>query len=118
MAAFVDEARIFVKAGDGGKGCESFYSDKLTRYPRPDGGDGGKGGDVIFIATRSIQTLLDYKFRQHHKAKRGSHASSKGKHGKTGEDCILKVPVGTIIFDYETGLLIKDLSREDRKSVV
>ncbi len=118
MAVFVDEARIFVKAGDGGKGCESFYSDKSTRYPRPDGGDGGKGGDIIFVSTRSIQTLLDYRFRQHHKAKRGGHASSKGKHGKTGEDCVLKVPTGTIISDYETGLLIKDLNRDDQTITV
>ena len=59
---FVDEARIFVQAGDGGQGCESFYRDKYMRYPRPDGGDGGKGGDVVVQATRSIQTLLDFKF--------------------------------------------------------
>ncbi|MCX5681360.1 MAG: GTPase ObgE [Candidatus Omnitrophica bacterium] len=117
MGAFVDEARIFVKAGDGGKGCESFYTDKYTRYPRPDGGDGGKGGDVVVIASRSIQTLLDYKFRQHHLAGRGGHASSKSKTGRSGGDCFLKVPVGTIIRDFDTGLAIRDLS-EDGQSVV
>jgi len=118
MAAFVDEARIFVNAGNGGKGCESFYSDKLNRHPRPDGGDGGNGGDVIIVASRSVQTLLDYKFRQHHKAQRGGHASSKNKTGRTGEDCILRVPLGTIIRNYDTGLLIKDLTSDGQSVIV
>lgn len=108
--AFVDEARIFVKAGDGGKGCESFYRSKELRYPRPDGGDGGKGGDVIFIADPRLQTLLDYKFCQHYKAKNGAHGSSNGKTGGRGSACELRVPVGTIIRDAETGHLIRDLS--------
>ena len=115
---FVDEARIYLKAGDGGKGCESFYSDKRTRYPRPDGGDGGPGGDIIFIADKSIQTLLDYRFKQHYKAERGGHASSKGKTGKTGKDCILRVPLGTIVRDYETRFLIKDLNHDQQSVVV
>ncbi|OGX25321.1 MAG: hypothetical protein A2Y03_11285 [Omnitrophica WOR_2 bacterium GWF2_38_59] len=106
---FIDEARIFLKAGDGGKGCESFYRDKYMRHPRPDGGDGGKGGDVLFVASRSVQTLLDFKFKQHHKASKGGNASSKGKQGRTGQNCILRVPMGTIIKDAETGLLIRDL---------
>ncbi|MDD3374855.1 MAG: GTPase ObgE [Candidatus Omnitrophica bacterium] len=118
MAAFVDEARIFISSGKGGNGCESFYSDKQTRHPRPDGGDGGKGGDVIFEASKSVQTLLDYKFRQHHKAKKGGHASSNGKTGRTGEDCILRVPVGTIIRDGDTGLLIKDLICDGQSIIV
>ena len=81
---FIDQARIFVKAGDGGKGCESFYRDKYMRYPRPDGGDGGKGGDIVFIAAKSIHTLLDYKYTQHYKAQKGGNASSKCKSGKNG----------------------------------
>ena len=115
---FVDEARIFVKAGDGGKGCESFYSDRMTRYPRPDGGDGGKGGDVIFTVDQRLQTLLDYRFKQHYKAPKGGHGSSKGKKGKRGEDCILKVPAGTLIKDETTRLLIKDLSVNQQSVVV
>ena len=114
---FVDEARIFVQGGDGGQGCESFYRDKYMRYPRPDGGDGGKGGNVIVRAERSIRTLLDFKFRQHYKANKGGHASSKGKTGKSGKDSVLRVPVGTIIRDQETGLLIKDLV-VDQQSVI
>lgn len=118
MGAFVDEARIYVKAGDGGKGCESFYTDKYTRYPRPDGGDGGRGGDVVVIASRSIQTLLDYKFRQHHLGGRGGHASSKSQTGRGGKDCFLKVPVGTIVKDHDTGLVIRDLSQDGQSVVV
>ena len=115
---FVDEARILVKAGDGGKGCVSFYSDKLTRYRRPDGGDGARGGDVIFIADKRIQTLLDYRFKQHYKAERGGHGGSKGKTGKIGADCILKVPVGTLILDHATGLVIKDLVLNEQQVIV
>jgi len=114
---FIDEARIFVKAGDGGQGCESFQKDKYMKFPRPDGGDGGRGGNVIFTATRSVQTLLDFKYNQHRKAANGGHASSKGKTGRQGEDCVLRVPIGTLLKDAETGLLIKDLV-SDQQSVI
>lgn len=117
MGSFVDEARIYVKAGDGGKGCESFYRDKYMRYPRPDGGDGGRGGDVVVVADRSTHTLLDFKFRQHHEGERGGHASSNAKKGRRGRDCYLKVPLGTIVRDADTGLVIRDLS-EDGQSVI
>lgn len=115
--AFVDEVRVVVQAGDGGRGCESFYRDKHMRYPRPNGGDGGIGGDIIIMAQRGVQTLLDFKFQQHFKAHKGGNASSNNKWGKNGEDVILRVPVGTIIRDFETKLLIKDLT-EDQQSVV
>jgi len=117
MGSFVDEARIYIKAGDGGKGCESFYRDKFMRYPKPDGGDGGRGGDVVVIANRSVQTLIDFRFRQHHEGERGGHASSNAKKGKRGQACYLKVPIGTIVRDYDTGLIIRDLN-EDGQSVV
>ncbi len=116
--AFVDEARIFVKAGDGGKGCESFYRNKYFRHPRPDGGNGGKGGDVIFEANSRIQTLLDYRFKQHYKAKRGGHGSSKGKTGRGGEDCVLKVPVGTLVKDAASGHVLRDLTSPGERVVV
>lgn len=115
---FVDEARIFLKAGDGGKGCESFRSEKLSRYPKPDGGDGAKGGDIIFIADSHIQTLLDFRFKQHYKAKHGGHGKGKGKTGRTGEDCTLRVPLGTIIRDNTTNLVIKDLVHEGENVIV
>ncbi|MEW5895487.1 MAG: GTPase ObgE [Candidatus Omnitrophota bacterium] len=115
--AFVDEVKIIVKAGDGGKGCESFYRDKYFRHPRPNGGDGGDGGDIVFIADPHIHTLLDYKFKQHYTAERGGHGGSKGKTGHRGKSCELRVPVGTVIRDYEKGLLIRDLSRQDESVI-
>lgn len=115
---FVDEARVFVKAGDGGRGCESHYRDKYMRHPRPDGGDGGPGGDVRFIADRNIQTLLDFRFQQHYKAKDGGHASSKGKTGRAGQDSLLRVPIGTIIRDATNDLVIKDLTIDGQSVVV
>lgn len=114
---FVDQARIQVKGGDGGQGCTSFYRDKFMRYPRPDGGDGGNGGNTYFIADKGLHTLLDFRFTQHHQAERGGNASSKGKKGKTGKDLYLRVPIGTIIRDEASGLLIKDLT-EDKQSVL
>ena len=108
--AFVDQARIQVQAGNGGKGCESHYSDKYTRYPIPNGGDGGRGANVVFVADRNLHTLLDYRFKQHYVGQSGGHASSNNKTGKRGEDCILRVPVGTVLWDYDTGLLIRDLN--------
>jgi len=115
--AFVDEARIFVKSGSGGKGCESFYRNKYFRHPRPNGGDGGKGGDIVFIADPRMQTLLDYRFKQHYQAQNGGHGGSKEKTGKTGADCELRVPVGTILRDGVTGLLIRDFSSPGEKVI-
>ncbi len=107
--AFVDQARIEVHAGDGGKGCSSHYRDKYMRYPHPDGGDGGAGGDIIIKADRNLHTLLDYRFKQHYNGERGGHASSNNKTGKTGDKCVLRVPVGTMVWDHDTELLIRDL---------
>lgn len=106
---FVDQARIYLKAGGGGKGCESFHREKYSKFPTPDGGDGGKGGDIIIQADPSIQTLLDYRYKQHYTSERGGHAGSRDKTGKTGKDCVLKVPVGTVIKDDTTGLAVRDL---------
>ena len=116
--AFVDQAIIYVKAGDGGKGCDSHYRDLWMRYPRPDGGNGGNGGDVIFMADRGLQTLLDYRFKKHYRGGRGGHGGSKGKKGKTGDDCVLKVPVGTVLWDEDMDLLIRDLNEHGQSIVV
>ncbi len=115
---FIDTARIQLKGGDGGKGCESHYRDLWMRYPHADGGDGGDGGDVIFLADPHIQTLLDFRFKQHYEGKRGGHGSSKGSAGKDGEDCLLRVPVGTVLWDDETGLMMRDLSVAGEKVIV
>ena len=108
---FIDEAKVYVKAGNGGDGCQSLYRDKWNRIGRPDGGPGGDGGDVIFIADENIQTLLDFQYRQHHEAESGAHGSSNHKKGKRGDDLIIKVPAGTIIKDIKNnGLVLRDLA--------
>ncbi len=115
---FVDTARIHLKAGGGGKGCESHYRDLWMRFPRPDGGDGGDGGSISFVADSHIQTLLDYRFKQHYQAERGGHGSSSGMTGRSGKDLFLRVPVGTVLWDDNTGLLIRDLSTPGEQVVV
>ena len=115
---FIDRARINIKAGNGGKGCSSLYTDKYTRHGIPDGGNGGKGGDVIVKAEKGIHTLYDFQFRRHFKAQKGAHGSSKNQRGRNGEDCIIRVPCGTIILDADTQLLIKDLTVPEQELVV
>ena len=106
---FIDEARIFVKAGDGGDGCNSLYRDRVNRIGTPDGGPGGDGGSVIFEADNNIHTLLDFQYRQHFKAEAGLNGSSNHKKGARGKDLHIKVPPGTIIRDARHGLLLRDL---------
>ncbi len=111
LTGFIDEAKIYVKAGSGGDGCNSFYRDKFNRIGRPDGGFGGGGGDVIFEADCNIHTLLDFQYRQHFEAERGIHGSSNHKKGRRGADRRIKVPPGTLIKDARTGLVLRDLVR-------
>lgn len=106
---FVDQSKINVKAGAGGDGCNSMYRDRYHRYGRPDGGDGGKGADVIFEADSNIHTLLDFQYRQHVVAERGSHGGSNHKKGRHGEDLHIKVPPGTVIKDAQRGLVLREL---------
>lgn len=108
---FVDEAKIYVKAGHGGKGCVSFRREKFVPKGGPDGGDGGKGGDVIFFASESHHTLLDLKYKQHQVAKNGGHGSGNNRTGKSAENLEVKVPVGTIIKNFDTGEELADLCR-------
>jgi len=106
---FIDEVKIYIKAGNGGHGCTSFYRDKWNRRGWPDGGPGGKGGDIIFETDPNIHTLLDFRYRQHFKAASGGHGSSNTKKGAFGEDLHVKVPPGTLIKDADTGLVLRDL---------
>ena len=106
---FIDEAKIYVKAGGGGDGCQSYYRDKWNRVGRPDGGPGGDGGDVVFVVDQNVQTLLDFQYRQHHEADRGTHGSSNHKKGHRGRDLVIKVPPGTLVKDITTGLVLRDL---------
>lgn len=115
---FVDYVKIHVKAGDGGRGCVSFRREKYVPKGGPDGGDGGKGGDIILRATKELNTLLDLKYQREYKARRGEHGKGSNKHGKNGEDRIIPVPVGTIVKEAETGAVIADLDYEGAESVV
>ena len=109
---FIDEAKIYVKAGDGGQGCVSFRREKFVPRGGPNGGDGGKGGDVIIKALRSHRTLLDLKYRQHQIAKRGQHGEGSNKTGRSADDVLVIVPVGTLIKDAETGEILADLTTD------
>ncbi len=106
---FIDESKIFVKAGDGGNGCCSFRREKYVPKGGPDGGDGGKGGDVIIQASPGVHTLLDQHYHPHYKAGRGQHGQGKNKTGKSGQDCIIHVPPGTVVKDADTGQVLADL---------
>jgi len=109
LTGFIDEAKIYVKAGNGGDGCSSFYRDKWNRVGSPDGGPGGDGGDVVLEVSENVQTLLDFQYRQHHEAERGYHGSSSHKKGARGADRRIKVPAGTLVKDARTGLVMRDL---------
>ena len=106
---FIDEAIITVQSGDGGRGCVSFRREKFIPRGGPDGGDGGKGGDVAFITTSRKRTLYQFRFQKQFKAKNGAHGQGKQKTGKTGQDLVIELPPGTLITDTETGQIIKDL---------
>ena len=115
---FIDEAKIYVKAGDGGRGCVSFRREKFVPHGGPDGGDGGHGGDVVILASSSRRTLIDLKFRQHYVAKHGGHGEGAKRTGRDSEDVHITVPVGTIIRMAETGELLADLNAEGAACIV
>ena len=115
---FLDQAKIFVKAGHGGSGSASFRREKFVEFGGPDGGDGGNGGSVIFIAEENLNTLIDFRFQQHFKAERGQNGKGKKKTGKNGDDLILKVPTGTQIFEEDNNTLIEDLNKSGQKIVI
>jgi len=106
---FVDRAKIFIKSGKGGDGCVSFRREPFVPEGGPDGGDGGKGGDVIFQADRSLRTLMDFRYKKKYEAEDGQNGMKKNRFGKNGKDLVIKVPPGTLIIDAETGLVMKDL---------
>jgi GTP-binding protein len=115
---FIDEATIRVKAGDGGNGCMAFRREKFVPRGGPSGGDGGKGGDVIMESSERHNTLVHFRFNPEYKAQRGRHGEGSNKTGREGEDVLLKVPVGTIMYDADTGEKVHDFSRPDERIVV
>ncbi|HUJ93783.1 MAG TPA: GTPase ObgE [Terriglobales bacterium] len=115
---FIDEAKIRVKAGDGGNGCVAFRREKFVPRGGPSGGDGGKGGDVWMESSERHNTLVHFRFNPEYKAQRGRHGEGSNKTGREGEDVLLKVPVGTILYDDETGEKVHDFSHADERIVI
>jgi GTPase len=115
---FIDEAKIRVKAGDGGNGCVAFRREKFVPRGGPSGGDGGKGGDVVMESSERHNTLVHFRFNPEYKAERGRHGEGSKRTGREGVDVVLKVPVGTIVYDAETGERIHDFTRRDERMVI
>jgi GTP-binding protein len=111
---FVDQVKIHIKAGDGGRGCLSFRREKFIPRGGPDGGDGGNGGDVYLHTDSNMTTLLDFRYNAHYKATNGAHGMGKHKHGKAGESLVINVPPGTLVYNAETDELITDLNQPDQ----
>ena len=114
---FLDQVKIYIKAGNGGDGSPSFRREKFIEFGGPDGGDGGKGGSIILISERNLNTLIDYRYQQYFKAKRGEDGKGKNQTGRSGEDLYLKVPVGTQVFEEDNKTLIYDFKTENDKYV-
>jgi GTPase len=108
---FLDQAKIFVKSGDGGAGCVGFRREKFIEFGGPDGGDGGRGGDVIALAKANLNTLIDYRYQQHFKAQRGGHGMGQNRSGARSPDVVLQVPVGTQIFEDDNETPVADLTK-------
>ena len=115
---FLDQAKIFIEAGYGGSGSSSFRREKFIEFGGPDGGDGGDGGSVILVTDPNLNTLVDFRFKQHFKAERGQNGMGKKKTGKSGKDLILKVPIGTQIFEEDNNSLIEDLTIPGKKIMI
>ena len=122
MAQFTDICRINVKGGDGGAGCMSFRREAYVPKGGPDGGDGGRGGDVVIQASAQLSSLVDYRFKHHFRAERGTHGQGSRRDGKSGEDLVLKVPMGTVVRELdpdtqEVAYEIADLTRDGEASL-
>jgi GTP-binding protein len=108
---FLDEAKVHIRSGDGGAGCVSFRREKFIEFGGPDGGDGGKGGDVVITCVDGLNTLIDYRYQQHFKGKTGGHGMGRNRHGANGADAVLKVPAGTQVFAEDGETLLADLTK-------
>ena len=115
---FLDQVKIYIKAGDGGSGSPSFRREKFIEFGGPDGGDGGKGGAVILKSERNLNTLIDYRYQQHFKAERGENGKGKNQTGKSGNNLYLKIPVGTQIFEEDNKTLIFDFQKENEEFII
>ncbi len=114
---FLDQAKIYVASGKGGKGCVSFRREKYIEYGGPNGGDGGRGGDVIFVTDQNLNTLIDFRYQQHFKAMKGRDGMGKNKTGASGNDTVIKVPPGTEIYNEDKSVLLVDLVENNQKYI-
>ena len=115
---FLDQAKIYVKAGNGGSGSASFRREKFIEFGGPDGGDGGDGGSIILVAKENLNTLIDFRYQQHFKAEKGQNGMGKKKTGRNGKDLVLNVPIGTQIFEEDNNTLIEDLKKIGEKIII
>jgi GTP-binding protein len=115
---FLDEAKVYIFSGAGGNGCVSFRREKFIEFGGPNGGDGGRGGDVVVQAVQGLNTLIDYRYQQHFKARPGGHGMGKDRHGANGADAVLKVPVGTQVYDEDGETLLADLAEIGQQVVI
>ncbi|HZT27710.1 MAG TPA: GTPase ObgE [Pseudolabrys sp.] len=115
---FLDEAKVYVQSGAGGNGCVSFRREKFLEFGGPNGGDGGKGGDVVIEAVNGLNTLIDYRYQQHFKAERGGNGMGKDRHGANGRDAVLKVPVGTQVYEEDGETLLADLTAVGQRATI
>jgi GTPase len=115
---FLDEAKVYIRSGDGGNGCVAFRREKYIEFGGPSGGNGGRGGDVIIEAVDGLNTLIDYRYQQHFKAQKGTNGMGKDRHGANGKPIVLKVPVGTQVFDEDRETLIHDFTTLGEKFVL
>ena len=115
---FLDQVKIYIKAGDGGSGSPSFRREKFIEFGGPDGGDGGDGGSIILKSERNLNTLIDFRYQQHHKAERGTDGAGKKRTGRNGKDMLLKVPVGTQVFEEDNKTLLYDFKEQNDTFVI
>ena len=115
---FLDEAKVYIRSGDGGNGCVSFRREKFIEFGGPNGGDGGRGGDVVVEAVNGLNTLIDYRYQQHFKAKRGGNGMGKDRHGANGDDMVMKVPAGTQIYEEDGETLLADLTKVGERAIL
>ncbi|MFZ3373058.1 MAG: GTPase ObgE, partial [Desulfitobacteriaceae bacterium] len=115
---FYDQARIYVKGGDGGSGAVAFRREKYVPEGGPSGGDGGRGGSVVFVADEGLRTLVDFRYKRQYKADRGEHGQTKNMHGKGGEDLVIRIPVGTLIKDADNGQVLADITEQGQRVII
>jgi GTP-binding protein len=115
---FLDEAKVYIRSGNGGNGCVSFRREKFIEFGGPNGGDGGRGGDVVVVAVDGLNTLIDYRYQQHFKAENGGHGMGKDRHGRNGADVVLKVPAGTQVYEEDGETLLADLTEVGQRAVL